>query len=253
MFTGSMTYYHGTTTYAWDSIRSDRVFRPDKQKADGEYWTAKGVYFSCSNPYVALWYAHFRCFLLGKDGIESSPVVITFEKAIDDESDVVNLLTSDGQRVLFKMHNRLKPVHSATKNAVTINTNLDALALKHLPDMEDVENICVFSAFQEGESFQKIVHGHDFVNEYINDRVGFCVGDNVSVCFLDDVPLLSLGDYKVLTSDHILDEDMAHGENALFPVICQGLNNKLLAGKFAKSSKAVGLHDYFLEVCHAKN
>lgn len=247
MFSTEMVFYHGTTDSAWESIQKDNRFFPNNNKDDGEFWTAKGVYFACNNPYVALWYAHFKCYISGDK--ERKPVVIKFIHAIPSETKIVNLLETEGARLLLKMHTDLKEIHRVTKKAVTINTNLDALALKHLPDALDTEDICIFSAFQEGSSFQQIIHGHDFRNKYISERVGFCVGDNVSVCFLENILLSKLGKYEILTSEQLLQLDNDY-DLQIFPIICEGLNKKLLAGDFSSNKKSKNLCRYFEGVCH---
>lgn len=251
MFSGEMTFYHGTTDVAWENIKKDRFFVPKHDKDDGEYWTAKGVYFACNNPYIALWYAHFRCYL--SDNEDAMAMVVKFKCKLPNTTSIINLLSDEGSRHLLKMHIGLKKIHAATVKAVSVHTNVDALALKHLPDALESDDVCVISSFQEGESYQTIVHGHRFQNKYISDRIGFCVGDNVSVCFLGSVSIDKLGEYEILRSDQLIALDKKESPE-IFPIICQGLNNKLLAGSFAHSAreKRKPLREYFNEVCNGQ-
>lgn len=219
MFRGELKYYHGTSTKVWEKIKADNMFKPSDVKDVQNYWITKGVYFVCENPYIALWYAHIAAV-----NDKSDPIVICVDYSVDPKKgDVLNLLTSDGHKVLNLAHNLFKEKLHGIEESYNLDSSSLYLLLKKSKTLK-----AVIAAFQEGESFQKIIHDHDYENRYVKGQSGMSPGDHIEICFFPDLALDSL-ELKELTKKDILEKNNPH---CIWNNVCLSLNKSLPQGGF---------------------
>lgn len=243
MLSSDLKFYHGTTKSSWDVIQQEGFFKPKETKKIGKYWITKGVYFVCENPYYALWYAKFKCFLdyvnkkkqgIPCDAVVEQPVVIEVEGLLSMADLQIHLLTSYGMRILMQSHRMFLMHYRRNRRKYGQHDNLDAHALMQLKNIYRGKNVCILAAFQEGESVQRIMLDNIFLEEYMKERSGFCIGDNISACFLDWVPLAAVSSYSILTENDILKRDAYSGTPSLYEKMCDGLNCKLCEMEYYK-------------------
>lgn len=227
MFSNNLKYYHGTSESRWALIKSESELKPSHLKKIGDYWITKGVYFVCENPFIALWYAHVASL-----NDHSNPLVICIQYEIDDtrKSEIVNLLTSDGHKLLALAHNLYKNKLNLDliKSTVTEHENMDSYALELL--MSKSKKIKgIIACFQEGNSFQSMIIEHKYTNKYIPLQKGFSPGDHVEICFFPNLKIGGL-ELKILSKKEILTE-VEPGCN-IWELVCQGLTEPLENSKF---------------------
>ncbi|MBC2845704.1 hypothetical protein [Winogradskyella flava] len=226
MFSDKIKYYHGTSEKAWREIKSEKKFKPSDVKEIGNYWITKGVYFVCENPYIALWYSHVAA---TKDN--SKPIVICVEYSIDqDKKSHLNLLTSDGQKLLNQAHLLYKEKIGSISN----NENLDSVAL-YLMLKKSKKLKAIIAAFQEGISYQKLIHKHDYKNKYVRNQYGLSPGDHLELCFFPNLDLESIS-FQELRKEEILDKNDPY---CLWNTVCSSLNESLPENFREKVEKAI--------------
>jgi hypothetical protein len=234
MFRNKLKYYHGTSIKRWEKIKSEKKFIPSHIKKVCDYWITKGIYFVCENPYIALWYAHVAAL---QD--KSEPIVLCLEYEADKakKGDVLNLLTSDGQKLLAFAHHLYseKLEISTEKNSDledTQNGNLDSVALQLM--LKNSKSLkAVIASFQEGNSYQTIIHNHDYKNKFIPSQKGFSPGDHVEICFY---PNFEFEDFQLaeLSKDSIVDQT---DPLCIWNHVCEGLTEPLENGNFKTKLK----------------
>ncbi|MDR0969172.1 MAG: hypothetical protein LBM67_01370 [Lentimicrobiaceae bacterium] len=223
MFKSKLKYYHGTSTKKWSTIEIEGKFKPAQEKKVSDYWITKGIYFVCENPYIALWYAHVAAL---KDA--SKPIVLCIEYEIggEDTSKIINLLTSDGHKLLTTAHHLhkeklgLKNDSSSFDDNDDSSINLDSLALQLF--MSKTSTKGVIASFQEGKSFQKMITGKGYENKHVPTQKGFCPGDHVEICFYPDLDIKGLG-IKTFTKGDIV----TTSEQAFWDMVCTSLSSSL--------------------------
>lgn len=243
MFKNKLTYYHGTTDKNWAKIQREGKIKPNNVKSIGSYWITKGAYFVCENPLIALWYAHISCHF-DKSPIKSTPVVLCIEYEADSSGtgEIVNLLTSNGHRLLSYAHRKFKEKLSnrlssdETDALQNKNYNLDSKALQLLLDKSTILK-GIIASFQEGESFQKIIHNKNYENKYVPFQHGICPGDHVEICFYPHFELNENVGIRALKKEDLIDEDNMH--IPIWPHVCMSLNNALTSKGLRK-----GFNDY---------
>jgi hypothetical protein len=230
MFTNSLKYYHGTSLKRWEKIQSENQFIPSHIKNIGAYWITKGVYFVCENPYIALWYAHVAAL---KD--KSKPIVLCIEYAAGkkNKSEILNLLTSDGHKVLAIAHNLFKKKleNNHDHSYFGMDVNLDSVSLQLL--MNNSRSLkAVIACFQEGKSYQNMIFEHKYKNQYVLEQRGFSPGDHIEICFYPDLKLDDLN-IKPLEKNDILDN--SDPKCQIWDYVCAGLTEPLDESKFKKA------------------
>jgi len=229
MFTTKLKYYHGTSQKRWDKISKDKKFVPSHIKKIGDYWITKGAYFVCENPYIALWYAHVAAI-----NDKTEPIVICLEYEIKDEiqNTIVNLLTSDGHKLLAMAHNLFmkKLSLTAVKSAVNENDNLDSYSLELLMSKSTyLKGIIAF--FQEGQSFQSMLLEHRYKNRYTPHQQGFSPGDHVEICFYPELEV-NPAELSTFTKADLVNE--LDDECNIWEMVIQGLTSPIENIEFKK-------------------
>lgn len=226
MFRNKLKYYHGTSEKTWKKIQADNKFKPSDVKEVGNYWITKGVYFVCENPYIALWYAH-----IAANNDKSNPIVICLEYSFDNDEDAhLNLLTADGQKLLNQAH----LLYNEKLGNIAKNDNLDSVALYLL--LKKAKKLkAVIAAFQEGKSYQKMIHKHDYENKYVKSQKGLSPGDHLELCFFPNLNLDNLSIFE-LNKDDILDRN---DPLCIWNQVCSSLNENLPRGLKSKMEKVV--------------
>ena len=202
MFSQPLTYYHGTSIKNWKLIQKEKLLKPNFSKSVGSYWITKGAYFVCENPYIALWYAHMIAF-----NQKSTPIVLamTYSAKSQPDSQIINLLTSDGQKLLSKAHSLLKQKLKNIVNPYEGNENLDSTALQSLLNNTESSK-AIIASFQEGKSYQSIHHGHDYTNKYVTNQTGISPGDHVEICFVPELNIENV-EISLLSKEDILKDN----------------------------------------------
>jgi hypothetical protein len=221
MFRNKLKYYHGTSTERWERIKEDKNFKPSHIKKVGEYWITKGIYFVCENPYIALWYAHVASI---KDN--SEPVVLCIEYEADKENtgEILNLLTSDGHKVLAIAHSMYSEKVNLKGDSLISeeNENLDSVSLQLL--MNNTKSLkAIIASFQEGKSFQNILHEHNYVNRFVPSQKGFSPGDHIEICFYPVLDLDELNITALNKADVLMDSEPC----CIWDCVCNGLTDPL--------------------------
>lgn len=221
MFRNKLTYYHGTTESRWENIQQEGLFKPNDKKPIGGYWITRGAYFVCENPYIALWYAHFNsCFSENKN---DEPVLLSFKYEANkhNEGNVINLLTADGHKLLTYAHNKFRDV--IPKNEAN-DVNLDSKVLELLLKKSKTAK-AIIASFQEGSSFQKLIHESNYINPHVLSQNGICPGDHAEICFY---PNLGISEVENLSSEDINElTSVGNGDFDLWPLVCKSLNSVL--------------------------
>jgi hypothetical protein len=235
MFRNKLKYYHGTSIKRWGKIKHDKEFILSHIKKVGDYWITKGIYFVCENPYIALWYAHVAA--LHDD---SEPIVLCLEYEADKwkKGEVLNLLTSDGQKLLSYAHKLYSDkIKISTEKSNDIeenqNSNLDSVVLQ-LMLKSSKSLIAVIASFQEGNSFQSIIHNHDYVNKFIPNQKGFSPGDHVEICFYPNF-VFENSQIGELNKNSIINPT---DPLCFWDQVCEGLTEPLENGSFKTSLKS---------------
>ena len=222
MFKNKLKYYHGTSQKRWDKIQVEAKFKPSHIKDIGDYWITKGIYFVCENPYIALWYAHVAS---TKD--KSKPIVlcVEYEADKDDKGEVLNLLSSDGHKVLAIAHSLYKKKIQGNQTIAPFdrNENLDSVSLQLL--MNNSKTLkAIIASFQEGKSYQNMIFENKYANKYIPEQKGFSPGDHIEICFYPELPIEDLN-IQILEKQQILEENQL--DCNIWAFVCEGLTEPL--------------------------
>ena len=228
MFRNKLTYYHGTTESRWKKIQAEKLFKPNELKPIGSYWLTRGAYFVCENPYIALWYAHLSCFL--SKNKKEKPVLISFNYQADrgNTGEVVNLLSSDGHKLLIYAHNKYKSIITVDEKTQPEN-NLDSKVLELLLKNSKKAK-AVIAGFQEGISFQKLVHDGDYQNPHVVSQHGICPGDHAEICFYPNLSFDEVENIEVVNDADLVKDKKSI--TALWPLVCDSLNCALTNQEF---------------------
>jgi hypothetical protein len=157
---------------------------------------------------------------------KSKPIVICVEYEIDKSKShkIINLLTSDGHKLLASAHNlfRIKMEIESLDSPLEVE-NLDSFALELLmsksPSFKGI-----IACFQEGQSYQGMIYNHNYENKYVNKQTGFSPGDHVEICFYPDFELENQEISLLNKKDILKDSDEIC---KIWELTCKGLTDPI--------------------------